>query len=317
MTGPRMVRRLFLGLALAVAALPAARAETVLRVGDQVAGVRSLLEAAHALDDVPYTIEWSQFPAAAPLLEALNAGALDVGFTGDIPYLFVYAAGAPVKVIGATRSQPSANAVLVPKDSPAQSFADLKGKRIAVNRGGNGHFEALGLLEHAGLTPDDVTLVFLGPTDAKSAFAAGSVDAWVIWEPYVSMAVVGDGARVVADAAGVYPSKTFELAHDDAIAGKRDAVLDFHRRVERAKLWALQHPEPIAAQISALTRIPEDIALRSLRTKQETPIAIDDAVVAETQGEADLFTRHHVLPAALDVSAAFNRSFGTNATAAK
>ncbi|MFX7849433.1 ABC transporter substrate-binding protein, partial [Acinetobacter baumannii] len=90
---------------------------------------------ANALEGLPYKIEWSQFPAAAPLLEALNAGALDVGFTGEIPFLFVYAAGAPIRVIGASRSLPASNAVLVPRKSPARSFADLRGKRIAVNRG--------------------------------------------------------------------------------------------------------------------------------------------------------------------------------------
>lgn len=310
-----LMKRLFAGLAIVLGLIGAARAQTAsrtdvtLRVGDQIAGVRSILEAANALEGLPYKIEWSQFPAAAPLLEALNAGALDVGFTGDIPFLFVYAAGAPIRVIGASRSLPASNAVLVPRNSPARSFADLRGKRIAVNRGGNGHFQALGLIEQAGLKPGDFTLVFLGPTDARSAFVTGAVDAWIIWEPYVSISSIEDGARVVADATDVFPSKTFVHAHLDAIRDKRAALQDFNDRVARAKLWALAHPVAIARISSGLTRIPEATALRSLDTKRETPIAIDDTVVRETQGEADLFARHGVLPGRIDVTAAFDRSF--------
>src|ERR1700760_4949068 len=76
----------------------------VLRVGDQKGGNRSLLEISGFAKDLPYKIEWSEFPAAAPILESLNAGALDVGYTGDLAFLSVYAAGAPIKAIGGTRS---------------------------------------------------------------------------------------------------------------------------------------------------------------------------------------------------------------------
>jgi sulfonate transport system substrate-binding protein len=55
----------------------------VLRVGDQKGGNRSLLDISGLSKDLPYKIEWSEFPAAAPILEALNAGALDVGKAVD------------------------------------------------------------------------------------------------------------------------------------------------------------------------------------------------------------------------------------------
>jgi sulfonate transport system substrate-binding protein len=75
------------GVAITASAL-AADAVT-LRVGDQKGGNRSLLEIAGLTGDLPYKIEWSEFPAAAPILEALNAGALDVGHTGDLAFLTV------------------------------------------------------------------------------------------------------------------------------------------------------------------------------------------------------------------------------------
>ena len=102
------------GFAITASALAA---DTVtLRVGDQKGGNRSLLEIAGLAKDLPYKIEWSEFPAAAPILEALNAGALDVGYTGDLAFLTVYAAGAPIKAIGGTRADARTQAILVRQD---------------------------------------------------------------------------------------------------------------------------------------------------------------------------------------------------------
>jgi sulfonate transport system substrate-binding protein len=309
------MKTLVLAAALAASALLPARAETVLRVGDQVGGVQSLLEASHGLDGAPYRVAFSQFPAAAPLLEALNADALDIGYTGDVPFLFAYAAGVPIRVIGALHYQAVDNALLVPGTSTIRTVADLKGRRIAVNKGGNGHFLALALLEHAGIDPKDVQLLFLGPSDAKAAFASGAVDAWAVWDPYVALAEAG-GARVVADAAGVFPSNSFEEARVASIAAKRDAIQDFHDRVERARLWALDHVDETAAVLSGLTRIPVGVTTVQLGRDRPTPIPVDDALRASTQGEADLFLRNHVLPKPADLSQAFDPSFSHERRAA-
>jgi len=142
-----------LGFSITASAL-AADAVT-LRVGDQKGGNRSLLEIAGLARDLPYKIEWSEFPAAAPILEALNAGALDVGYTGDLSFLTVYAAGAPIKAIGGTRSNARTQAILVRKDSPIRTAADLKGKRLAGTRGGWGQFLINATLEKAGYKTDE------------------------------------------------------------------------------------------------------------------------------------------------------------------
>lgn len=113
-------------ITLSTAAASFAADAVVLRVGDQKGGNRSLLEISGYAKDLPYKIEWSEFPAAAPILEALNAGALDVGYTGDLSFLSVYAAGAPIKAIGGTRSDAKTQAILVRQDSPIKSAADLK-----------------------------------------------------------------------------------------------------------------------------------------------------------------------------------------------
>ena len=170
-------------LSFAITASALAAEPVTLRVGDQKGGNRSLLEISGYAKDLPYKIEWSEFPAAAPILEALNAGALDVGYTGDLSFLTVYAAGAPIKAIGGTRSDARTQAILVRQDSPIKSIADLKGKRLAGTRGGWGQFLIDATLEKAGYKIDDATFAPLGPVDAKIALVAGSIDAWAVWEP--------------------------------------------------------------------------------------------------------------------------------------
>ncbi|MDF6480643.1 ABC transporter substrate-binding protein, partial [Escherichia coli] len=142
-------------------------------------------------------IQWTEFPAAAPLAEALDAGAVDLGPIGDAPAIFALAAGTRIKLIGANRSDPYGTAVLVRPDSPLKTAADLKGKSIGTNRGSIVHFVALKALESAGLGPDDANFRFLPPADAKLALVNGSIDAWSTWEPYTAMAETAKHARVL------------------------------------------------------------------------------------------------------------------------
>lgn len=285
--------------------------DLVLRVGDQKGGNRSLLEISGLARDLPYRIEWSEFPAAAPILEALNAGALDVGYTGDLSFLTVYAASAPLKAIGGTRSDPKSQAILVRGDSPIRSAADLKGRRIAGTRGGWGQFLIDATLEKAGLTLDEATFVPLGPVDAKIALLAGSVDAWAVWEPYISYAELKDGARVISDGAGLTPTVVFVVASDQAIATKRAAVQDFLQRLDRARLWSLDHLDIYAKSTAELTRLPEDVLRRAYEAQRTRPIPIDDAVVREVQTAADRAVRYGILGKPVDVATAVDRSFTT------
>src|SRR6195256_5899791 len=119
-----MMRELLVA-GLLLGAIASATAQTTLRVGDQKGNSQAVMEAAGVMKDVPYKIEWREFPAAAPLLEALGAGAIETGLVGDAPFTFATAANVPVKAIGAIRQTGEGLAVLVPRESAARSFEDL------------------------------------------------------------------------------------------------------------------------------------------------------------------------------------------------
>jgi len=231
--------RFVLAAGLVLGSVSLASAQVTLRVGDQKGNSQAVMEAAGVLKDVPYKIEWKEFPAAAPLLEALSAGAIETGLVGDAPFTFAAAANVPVKAIAAVRQSRDGLAVLVPDKSVIRSFDDLRGKKIATGRGSIGHQLILAALESRGRKTSDVQIVFLAPSDAKVAYSQGSVDAWSTWEPYVSQEEVLFQSRRVITAEGITPGIGFQVATPNAIRDKRPELEDFVRRLTAARAWSL------------------------------------------------------------------------------
>ncbi|MFF8802338.1 MULTISPECIES: ABC transporter substrate-binding protein [unclassified Methylobacterium] len=290
--------RLLVLIALALAGLAPVRAEEVLRVGDQRGNARALMEAAGVLDGLTYRLEWSEFPAAAPLLEALNAGVIDAGGVGDAPFTFAAAAGVPVKAFLAFRNRQDGLAILVRPDSSIRSVADLQGKRIATNRGSIGHQVVLAALEEAGLAADSVQFRFLPPADAKLALASGAVDAWSTWEPYTSAAELAGLVRVVRDGNGITPGLSYAVASEAALKSKRALLADYAARLARARAWALTDPAPYASAWSRLIGLPEAVPLRWFGRARYRTVPIDEAVIADEQRIIDLYVRAGLIPTA-------------------
>jgi sulfonate transport system substrate-binding protein len=311
MSMARLSRRRALGVAAAaVLARPSLAAAPVLRLGDQKGGVEALLRAAGQLDDLPYNLKIAQFQAAAPLLEALNAGAIDIGWAGDAPTTFALANGIQARIVSAHRSNGANTAILVKPDSPIQSIADLKGKSIATGRGSIGHALVLSALRSVGLPPTAVHLVFLLPVEAKTALAAGAVDAWCSWGVFVAQARLVDKYRLVADGRnGLLSGLGYLSATDTAISGRRDAVADVVRRAAYAARWANVHVDEYARSWSAQVGIGFDVARFSFATAPTLPVPIDEAVIADQQRTADLYTEAGVINRHIDVRGFFDASF--------
>jgi sulfonate transport system substrate-binding protein len=304
-------RRVLLAAAALLATPAIARAQSlpVLRVGNQKGGVRSLLEASGQDKSTPYRIEWSEFPAAAPLLEALNAGALDVGSQGEFPFLAVYANGAPIRAVGATRADPRSQAILVRGDGPLKTVADLRGRKIAINRGGWGHYLARAALAEAKLDASEVTLVPLGPVDAALAFRSGAIDAWPVWQPYVAIETETFGARVLRDGTGLCPTVTLTSVHTDALQAKRPLIQDFLQRQQKGWDWARGHLPAFAAATSALTRIPAPLMQKAQASQDSRAVPLDDPLLAELQQAADRAVDYGVLSRKVRVADAFDTGF--------
>ena len=303
-----LARRLLLA-APALLAIRPARAQSVLRVGDQRGGMQALMKAASVLDGLPYHVEWSQFAAAAPLLEAVNANAVDTTFAGDAPVTFALASGVPAKIVAVTRGTGASTAIVVPAGSPIRTPQDLRGRRIATNRGSIGHALVLAAAERFGWG-DAVKIANLLPSDAKAALTSGAVDAWSTWNTYVAQAVLNDADRVVVDGSdGLLTGLSFQVARPEAIAGKSAELADFIGRATRAHRWALDNAALYARALAAEIGVSEAIALRSFQTDRSAAVPIDDQVVADEQRTADRYFAAHVIPQRLDAAGVFERAF--------
>jgi sulfonate transport system substrate-binding protein len=304
-----IARRLLLAGAAVLAAPRILRAQAPLRVGDQRGNARAVMEASGQLAGFGNRIAWSEFPAAAPLVEALNADAIDTGLVGDAPFTFGAAAGVPIKAVAATRENRGGLAIIVPKDSPVQSFAELKGKRIATGRGSIGHQVVLAALEAAKLPLDAVQFVFLLPADAKAAYASGAVDAWATWEPYVSQEEVLSGARRVVSGEGITPGLGFQAARTDAIAARRDDLAEFVRRLAVARAWANANVAGYAKTWSELMNVPAPVAQHWFERAGTRVVQIDDAVAVDEQKNIDLYTRARLVRRRIEARDLLDSSF--------
>ncbi len=259
------------------------RGGAVLDIGSQRGGTKALMIASGVLDGAPYRVEWSEFPAAQNLIQAIGAGAVDVGLAADAPFQFAYQSGQPIKAVAALAADPRpVLAVLVPPGSPIRDADGLRGKRIATGQGSVGHYALLRVLEAHGMTPSDVRISFLSPGDAKAAFDSGSIDAWSTWSPYVPTALK-TGARIVADGSDYFENYDFDVANADATRTKRALLADFLRREARAYVWAKAHPAELAKVLAQETGLPPDIALYQVTHLSLVRVPIDAALKTAEQ----------------------------------
>ncbi len=294
-----------------------------LRVGDQKGGSEALLRAAGELDDLPYRIEWSTFTSGPPLLEALNAGAVDIGGVGNTPPVFAAAAQQKLKVIAATHSSSAGETILVKKDSPLKRPAQLKGRTIAVAQGSSANYQLVASLKKAGLTTEDVKLSYLQPADALAAFTRGRVDAWAVWDPYTSQALDQADARVLTTGKDVVNGLSFQVAAPDALDDKKRsaALKDYNERLRRAQDWVFKHPQRWAEVWAEETGLPEKVALDAVRRTRGTavPVAVDKAAVASEQRIVDTFADIKLIPRAYSfeefVDTRFNGDLPPSSTA--
>lgn len=281
--------------------------EPVLRIGVLKGGTRPIIEAAGVLKGAPYRIEWVDFAAGQPMLEAMGSGAIDVGTTGDTAFQYAYQAGRPLSVILAERAEdvPGASGIVVPENSSIRSAADLKGHVIGTTRGSAGHFLILRALAAAHLTPDDIHFAFLTPADAKAALQSGSIEGWATWPPYIGAAITEKSARIAVDANGLIRNYLFQVASREAVETKKLLLVDFLKRHQVARRWVAQHPGQAAAALARDGGLPLAVARYTLDKQHWHTVPLDQDLKDYQRGLADALGKAGVLAITHDVGAGF------------
>ena len=291
--------RAIIALSLLVITAVHARAET-LHIGYQRYGTliilkqRGTLET--ALKPLGWSVDWVLFPSGPPLMEALNAGAVDFGITGETPPIFAQEAGTPFVYVGAEPPAPSGEAIVVPAGSAITSVAQLKGRRIAYTRGSNANYLLLAALKQAHLAWGDVTPVNLAPSDGPAAFSQGAVDAWAVWDPYLSSARVGLGARVLRDGVGLVPNRQYFLAARGFRDRHAPVLAVVLREIAASDAWGRDHQDAVTDLLTAASGLPRPVVREAVSRLSFGVGPMSASVVSGEQVVADALAASGLIP---------------------
>src|SRR5450830_14888 len=289
------------------ASLRAFAAQRELRIGYQK-GLLSLLKGRGTLEKrlapLGVAIKWIEFSAGPVQLEALSVGAIDFGDVGEAPPIFSQAAGSPLVYVAATVPRPSVEGVLVPAGSTIRTVADLKGKKIALNKGSNVHYFLVKLLEKAGLRYADVNPLWLSPADARAAFEKGAIDAWAIWEPYLAAAEKTLSAHLLADANGVVKNRAYYFSSKDYTQKNADVITILIDELNQLDTWARANRSALAAELSNVLGLPRPVVDAMVGRLAFGTEPITKSILAEQQVVADTFLELKLIPKKIDLKEA-------------
>jgi sulfonate transport system substrate-binding protein len=279
---------------------------TKLVLGDQVHLMQSKAEAAGVLKNLPYDIEWANFVGAAPLLEALNAGAVDTAPAGDLPVVLAAAAGAPLKIIAGMKFSTRNIGIIARQGSSVRTVADLVSQRVIVSsaRGSISHYLLLEALKEAKIDPKKVDIGFMLPSDAAAAFAAGRIDVWATFGTYQIAAELA-GARLVRDGEGINSPYSLLAASQGALDDpeKRSALRDVLVRFQASARWSIANPDAYAEIFVRQTKVDPRVAKVTVERQNALLVPPDKAVIAPLQRVVDRFYADGELPKHVNVAA--------------
>ena len=250
-------------------------------------------------------VEWAgPFPAAAPALEALNAGSIDITAGSSTACITALAAGIPMLIFACQKLSPAAEGILVRRDSPIRSLQDLKGRSVAVNRGGTGEYLLMRALARNGVDAGTVRRVYLSPSDSGAAFTQGHVDAWATWDPFITIALRTYDARILADGAAIGSANAVTLMVSRDFSQRQPALL---RTVFDTALsdnaWAQAHPAEAGVIWTQAMCLPAALAPEIGANSAVPTRGVTEADVREIGQIADWYVESGIVPRRPDIAA--------------
>lgn len=287
------------------AATTASAADREIRIGYQKSGALIFLKGKGALEEalkpLGVSVKWAEFQFGPPMLEALNAGAIDFATTGESPPVFAQVVGPNFAYVANDPPSSKSEALLVPPSSAVKTIAELKGKTVAVAKGSNSHYFLVKALEKGGLTLADVKVAYLAPADARAAFQSGSIDAWAVWDPYYAAAEAA-GGRVLTDGVGIVQNYQFFLSDRRFVEKNADVIKVTLNELKKVEDWVVAEPKAAAQELSPLVGIPAPL-LEIAITRQGFGVKpVTPEVAAQQQKIADTFLELKLLPKPIKVS---------------
>jgi sulfonate transport system substrate-binding protein len=275
-----------------------------LNVGDQKGtGAQAILTAAGLLNKLPFHVNWSDFTSGPTMVQAMSTSAVDIGGVGDAPPVFAASGGENIVIVGARTTNGDQDAIVVPKNSPIHSIAQLRGKKVAVSVGSSDNYHLLTVLDKNGLTTKNITMVNLQPAPGLAAFSSGSIDAWDIWPPYVQQLTAQYGGHVIQTGSSYGSPYSYEVASKAAVANpaKAAAIRVYLKLLDQAYRWTAAHPAQWGAAWGEASGLPTPVMVQAAKVSATTPVQITDDTIKSEQGVVDQFYAAGLIPNKIDI----------------
>ena len=257
-------------------------------------------------------ITWAEFPAGPQLLEALSVGSLEFGLTGDSPPVFAQAAGKDLLYVAAEPPKPDSSAILVRQDSSVRSLADLRGKKIALQKGSSAHYLLVRAVEKAGLQWVDIQPIYLAPADARAAFERKSVDAWAIWDSFYAAVELAIKRRVLTTGRDLSSNNSFYLASRSFVTLHEASLLVLLQELTRADSIAQNNRSEAIRLVSNFSGLDAGVVSLFIQRRPASPVGpLNAATISDQQRVADAFFKLGLIPRAVRVSAIVWRGSGS------
>ena len=293
--------------AVACTARVSAAGVTEVRIGFQKTNLPVVAQRQRTIETAlgpDVAVKWVEFTAGPPLVEALNVGAIDLGWTGDAPPIFGQAAGAAIAYVAALPPNGLGEAIVTKADSGIATVADLKGRTVAVGKGTSAHNLLVAAVEAAGVDYGDITVNFLAPADGAAAFAAGQVDAWSVWDPFLAIAETRYQPKVLVRGSDILKVNTYFLGNRSFVEANPETVETVLAGLKDAAAWADAHRPEVAEALHEVTGVPIEAQQLAADRAQFGIFEITPEIIANQQETADRFFRLGLLPKEIKVAEA-------------
>lgn len=256
-----------------------------------------------ALEPLNIGVEWVEFAAGPPLVEALNVGAVHLGWTGDAPPIFGQSAGANITYVAALPANGLGEAIIAKPSSGIAKVADLKGKKVVVGKGTSSHNLLVAALEANGLKFEDIEPIYLGPADAGAAFSADEADAWAIWDPFLAIAEVQHKPNVLVRGPDIFAVNTYFLGNGDFAKESANApvIEKTIAALAQSAAWADANRDKVAEALHEVTGVPIEAQTLAAGRAEFGIFPITPEIIAGQQVTADRFFTLGLIPKAIKI----------------
>ncbi|MGG3279412.1 aliphatic sulfonate ABC transporter substrate-binding protein [Paenibacillus solani] len=255
-------------------------------------------------------VEWAEFQSGPPMTEAMASNRLDFAGLGNMPIIAAQAADIKFKVISQSLHGQKNVAIIVPPDSTAQTLSDLKGKKVAVTKGSNAfNFLYRGLVDQ-GIKVSDIEIIQLQPDEAQPAFDSGSIDAWAIWDPYITLNTLPGKGKVLVDGEqlGVL-SPSFQIVRKEFAEQYPDLVTLYLKVLNRTLAWEKDNEAEALKRYADERGIPQEVIQATFNRSRSINIPVSDEIIAEQQKTADFQFEQKTIRKKIKVQEVFDNQY--------